>query len=334
MIFRPIVPQELDALLSCIRLDASTMISTDVIRTRLAAGEYRPEWIWVAEAGPGHVPLLLAIWWGMPSDAQPRSLDAVFTTGTPPVASSLDTGMFRLPQPSDDPRTAAAAALLTAAHQVFAAKGLTVLPEYHLFLPPSWRGEPETAAAVEWRREAAKAAGLRLITERLRFEWAVEGPVPAVSDRLVFTPEPDDEVFVDLFRRTLPGSLDATTTREAMLLGPEVQARNDLAFYRDDMLGERSWWRIARTSTGKVVGFGVPSHNSTTPVVGYLGVLPEFRGRGFVAEILAEVTRVLVAEAGETVVRADTDLTNHPMIAAFELLGYRETARRLVLSGG
>ncbi|WP_073816111.1 GNAT family N-acetyltransferase [Kitasatospora sp. CB01950] len=334
MIFRPILPQELDAVLSCIQPDPSTMLSADVVRSRLADGEYRPEWIWVAETGPGRAPLLLAIWWGMPGDTHPRSLDGLFSTAASSVLSRPDARTFPPSQPSGDPRSATAAALLTAAHQAFAADGLTALPEYHLFLPPSWRDQPETAAAVKWRREASKAAGLRVVTERLRFEWTAEGPVPSVSERLVFTPEPDDEVFVDLLRRTLPGSLDAATTREALLVGPEEQARNDVAFYRHDMLGERSWWRIARMSTGQVVGFGIPSRNCNTSVVGYLGVLPEFRGRGFVAEILAEITRILATEAKETVVRADTDLTNHPMIAAFELLGYSEIARRLVLSAG
>ncbi|MGX4734825.1 GNAT family N-acetyltransferase [Kitasatospora griseola] len=332
MIFRPIVSQELDAVLSCIQLDPSTMVSADVVRARLAEGEYRPEWIWIAEARPERMPLVVAVWWGMPGDAHPRSLDALFITGAPSALTTVDAQSLQPAPLSGDSRTAAAAALLVAAHQVFAADGLAVPPDYHLFLPPTWRRQPEAAAAVESRREAAKAAGLRRSTERLRFEWTAERPVPTLSDRLVFTPEPDDEVFVDLFRRVLPGSLDAATTHEALLLGPDEQARNDVAFYHHDMLGERSWWRIARTSSGQVVGFGIPSRNSTAPVVGYLGVLPEFRGRGFVAEILAEVTRVLADEARESVVRADTDLTNHPMIAAFELLGYRETARRLVLS--
>ncbi|MFG2697279.1 GNAT family N-acetyltransferase [Kitasatospora sp. NPDC048407] len=332
MIFRPIVLQELDTALTCLRSDPSTTISAEVVRARIADGEYRPEWIWIAEAGPERVPLALAIWWGLPDDILPRSLDALFTTEAATALTNLDTpgpGARLLPS---DPRSAIAAALLTAAHQVFAADSLAVPPEYHLFLPANWRGQPEAAAAVKWRREAAKLAGLRLATERLRFEWEAERPVPTVSERLVFVPEPDDEVFVDLFRRALPGSLDAATTRESLLLGPAEQARNDVAFYHHDMLGDRSWWRIARTPTGQVVGFGIPSRNSAASVVGYLGVLPEFRGRGFVAEILAEVTRVLATEAKATVIRADTDLANHPMIAAFELLGYRETARRLVLS--
>jgi RimJ/RimL family protein N-acetyltransferase len=41
---------------------------------------------------------------------------------------------------------------------------------------------------------------------------------------------------------------------------------------------------------------------------------------------------VLVAEAGATKIRADTDLENRPMAAAFERAGYQSVGRRLVLS--
>ncbi|MDH6124310.1 GNAT family N-acetyltransferase [Kitasatospora sp. GP82] len=99
-----------------------------------------------------------------------------------------------------------------------------------------------------------------------------------------------------------------------------------------DRRGERSWWRIAETADGKVVGFGFPSRNPAFPVVGYLGVLPGHRGRGYVDGILAENTRLLAVELGAETVRADTDLTNLPMAAAFERAGYRNFARRLVLS--
>ncbi|MFI9787908.1 hypothetical protein ACIHEI_31035, partial [Kitasatospora sp. NPDC051984] len=80
MIFRPIVHQELDTALTCLRSDPSTTISAEVVRARIADGEYRPEWIWIAEAGPERVPSALAIWWGLPDDILPRSLDALFTT--------------------------------------------------------------------------------------------------------------------------------------------------------------------------------------------------------------------------------------------------------------
>lgn len=63
-----------------------------------------------------------------------------------------------------------------------------------------------------------------------------------------------------------------------------------------------------------------------------VAVVPAQRGHGLAAEILAEITRILVAEAGATTIHADTDLENRPMAAAFEQVGYRPAGRRLVLS--
>src|SRR5215813_13644157 len=80
--------------------------------------------------------------------------------------------------------------------------------------------------------------------------------------------------------------------------------------------------------------FGIPSQNTALPVVGYLGVLPEHRGHGYADEILDEITRILVAEAGATKIHADTDLANRPMAAAFARAGYVNIGRRLVLSAG
>jgi RimJ/RimL family protein N-acetyltransferase len=51
-----------------------------------------------------------------------------------------------------------------------------------------------------------------------------------------------------------------------------------------------------------------------------------------VDEILAEITRILAAEADAAAIHADTDLENLPMAAAFERVGYRNVGRRLVLS--
>ncbi len=139
-------------------------------------------------------------------------------------------------------------------------------------------------------------------------------------------------MFVDVFRRVLTGTLDATSRAEAEASGADAQAREDVRLYRDRMQGERSWWRIAESRSGEIAGFGIPSRNDQYPVVGYLGVLPEHRGHGYVDEILAEITRILVTEAGATRIRADTDLENRPMAAAFERAGYQNIGRRLVLS--
>ncbi|WP_069885500.1 GNAT family N-acetyltransferase [Streptomyces luteocolor] len=170
--------------------------------------------------------------------------------------------------------------------------------------------------------------------ERIRYEWTSRAGLPraAAPPRVLCRAEPDDEVFVDLFRRVLSGTLDAASRKEAALLGAEAQARGDVAFCRDEMPGDRSWWRIGRTPDDEILGFVLPSRNQNGPVIGHLGVLPEHRGHGYADELLAEATRILVAGADARVIRADTDVTNVPMAAAFARAAYRATGCRLVLS--
>jgi GNAT superfamily N-acetyltransferase len=222
---------------------------------------------------------------------------------------------------------------LTTAHQHFATEyGLAEPPEYHVFVPGDWREDAEVVEALTWRQEAVKRAGLSSLLERSRYEWTPEAGVPKPSGRVTFRAEPDDEVFVDLVTRVLDGSLDTTSTVEAAEMGAEAQGRSDVDFHRDVMLGERSWWRVAENADGEVVGFGFPSRNPGSPAVGYLGVLPEHRGHGYVDDILGEITRILADEVGAEAIRADTDLQSTPMAACFGRAGSRNFARRLVFS--
>ncbi|MFF6784935.1 GNAT family N-acetyltransferase [Streptomyces sp. NPDC012510] len=316
MLFRSLTASDLDRVLPLLLPGSvGAWADADTFRNGLAKGEYRPEWTWVAE--DGGEPHALALWWGAPHDTRP---------------SVLNTLHVRESAGSEETRAALAAKLLTTAHTAFAARGQDKPPEYHVLLPADWRDRPEAVADLAWRQEASRRAGLIVPLERLRYEWTSENGMPAPSNRLRFRPEPDDEVFTDLFRRVLEGTLDVNSRTEAEMMGADAQARADLAFYRDTMQGERSWWRIAETPRGEPVGFALPSRNTTSHVVGYLGVLPQHRGHGYVDDLLAEITRLLSEEAGADLIRADTDLPNRPMAAAFERIGYRNFARRLVLS--
>ncbi|MFF0739498.1 GNAT family N-acetyltransferase [Streptomyces sp. NPDC004111] len=320
--FRPAVESDLERFLPLLVADPASTLTADLYRTKLADGQYRSEWTWIAE-GPadasGRPVLAVAVWWGLPTQATPGALDAVY------VADVL------VPQ---DQRVSLAAELLTAAHEVYTAAGAAERPAFHIFLPGDFHDRPEVTEALSWRREVAEAAGLAGSVERLRYEWKPQDGLPEpASSRLTFTPEPDDEVFVDLFRRVLEGTLDAGSRKEAERIGAEAQARGEVALYQEQLIGERSWWRVARDGSGEPVGFGIPSLNPAGPVVGYLGVLPEHRGQGYVDEILVWITRFLATEAEPEApqIRADTDVTNRPTAAAFERAGYRNETRRLVL---
>ncbi|MFG2666320.1 GNAT family N-acetyltransferase [Streptomyces sp. NPDC048387] len=306
-------PAALDRALALAAEGPVAALSPGRIREELAAHRFRPEWTWFAEDADGRVPAT-ALWWGRADSRKPVALDCLQVRGG--VA---------------DP-AALAAALLGAGHAAFGTR-----PGYHLALPRGWREDPAAASAVAWRREAAARAGLTRDIERLRYEWTLPqlppgGPpaagTPAPTGGLVFR-EGTDEEFLDVFARLAHGSLDLATRHALEAMTAEELAREELAFYRD-CPGERSWWRLAHLPDGTLAGMALPSATPYHRNVGYLGVVPEQRGRGLIDEVLAEITRFHAAEGAERVT-ATTDTVNLPMAAAFDRAGYEVTELRLVL---
>ena len=310
MLFRPTAEADLGRVLACITDEPISWATPDRYRAHLAAGSYRTDRTWIAEQG-GQI-LARAVWWSDPAAEHPLALDCVWVRES--VAD----------------RTGLAAELIATAHRAFRAQGATEVPEYHIFLPNGWSGVPAVAKALYWRRDAAGQAGLTEELERLQYEWTSATAVPVPSGRLTLRAEPDDEVFLAAFRRVAEGSLDANTRKGVSSVGADRQARADMGIYLS-MPGERGWWRLAYDAGGALAGLAIPSANEGGPVVGYLGVVPELRGRRYVDDLLASITRHHI-EAGAQRIRADTDRTNLPMAAAFDRAGYVNYGIRLVLS--
>lgn len=279
-------------------------LTAERIREELAAHRIRPEWIWCAEDEDGE-PLARALWWGRADSERPVALDCL-----------------QVREGVADP-AAVAAGLLEAGHAAFGEA-----PGYNVSLPRDWRTDPALAAAVAWRQEAAYAAGLTREIERLRYEWTPAAGTAAPTGRLVFR-EGTDEEFLDAFARLSRGSLDLATRHELAVVTEEELARDDFEFYLD-CPGERSWWRLAHLPDGTLAGMAIPSATPYHRNVGYLGVVPEQRGKGLIDEVLGEITRFHAA-AGAGRITATTDTVNVPMAAAFDRAGYEVTEIRLVL---
>ncbi|WP_424212869.1 GNAT family N-acetyltransferase [Streptomyces sp. BI20] len=290
-------------------------IGPEKLREELAARRIRPEWIGLAEDEEGR-PLARALWWGRADGELPVALDCLRVS--PAAAEAAGTTPEEL-----------GAALLALGHESFGRR-----PEYNLMLAPDWHEREALREGAAWRRAAAARGGLGREIERLRFEWTPETavPAPAVDAERpgpVFRPGTDDE-FREVFARVAAGSLDLHTRGElARGATPEEIAADDLAFY-EDCPGERSWWRLALLPDGETVaGFTVPSATPYARNVGYIGVVPEQRGRGLIHPILAETVRVH-RESGAERITATTDAVNVPMAAAFEKAGFTVTERRLI----
>jgi RimJ/RimL family protein N-acetyltransferase len=251
------------------------------------------------------------LWWGQQDSAHPVALDCLHVDPTLPDRAEV------------------AAGLLTAALRAFADAGAPKTPLYNLTLPVGWRDTPAAVAAVEWRRRAAVAAGLTHEVERLRLQWTADVGLPASRGRLTFAPASDEE-FLRLFRRIAVGSLDDETRRNIAVKGAEATARDEMDFYLG-CPGRREWWRVAHTPDGQVAGLALPSATPYARNVGYLGVVPEFRGHGYVDDLLTEIT-LIHAESGAELITATTDTGNAPMAAAFARAGYRTSEIRMLYS--
>ncbi|GHD19197.1 N-acetyltransferase [Streptomyces violarus] len=281
-----------------------TALTAEKIREELDAEQFRPEWIWLAEDDDGQV-LARALWWGRADSERPLALDCLQVRST--VADPV----------------AVATGLLDTAHAALGTR-----PLYNLCLPADWRTRPELTEAVAWRREAGARTGLTREIERLRYEWTPAAGLPLSGGRLTFR-EGSDEEFLEAFVQVSAGSLDQATREELRRKDARRLAEEDLRFYLD-CPGERSWWRLAELPDGTLAGLAVPSATPYSRNVGYLGVVPEQRGKGLIDEILAEITRFQASEGAERVT-ATTDTANVPMAAAFDRAGYEVTEIRVVL---
>lgn len=278
----------------------------------LDAGRRRPEWMWIAQQGDRV--LARAAWWGRPEDDAPLFLDCFDIEDSGAVPDRVDVGVRLLSE-----------AMLTTL------PAGTRPPEYTRFLPQDWRQDAASRRVVEERMAVLERLGARLFVERLRLRWLPEAPPPEPRGRLTFRPVRDTEELLSLMTRALQGTLDAHDRDELTRLSPrEVATRHyeeELAHYTSP----RTWWRVATLPDGEPVGFVIPARNAYHPIIAYLAVLSEYRGRGYVDEILVEGTRVLAGQNAERV-HAATDVGNVPMARAFQRAGYVTFQRAITMN--
>lgn len=268
----------------------------------LAESRRRAPWMWVALDGDR---LLARLSWWCRADGDAPFLLDVF---------DVDDGA------EDVDRVALAALLLRTASAATLPRGSTP-PEYLRYVSPEWRGDAAELRGVEERMAAIEREGGSLLVERLRFEWSPGAGTPATGDRLRFRPMRDEDEMLGLMVRVLEGTLDAHDRVALASVSAERSARERYADEFAQYTTPRDWWRVAVLPGGEPVGFVLPARNAYHPMIGYIGVVPEHRGHGYVNEVLAEGTRVLAAQGADRI-RASTDVQNAPMAAAFHRAGY------------
>ena len=273
------------------------------VEDMFAAGSMRPEWCFVLEDGDravGRVAL-----WTLPKSEKP--LDAVLLD-VPWKGEHRRIGELLLVDVLGEARALGAEEI-----------------GHVLDSPPIW---PQFQQHPEERAELLRLAGFAPKRETVRFEWR-GGTVPEASGRLEFRALEDvgEEAFVDAVTRVTEGTLDRDMSEEREKQGPWEAARE---FFGEEqaMDYEPGWWELAYDKPGgDLVGLIMPARNPTSPVIDYIGVVPERRGEGYVDDLLARGATTLL-EAGAEQIRADTDTANAPIAAAFRRAGYAEFARR------
>lgn len=278
------------------------------IEAEIAAGRLQPAWSQVAMDDNGSL-IGRALWWGRDERA-PMALDVWDA-----VAGHDDPG-------------AVLGALLERGHAALTVRDIVAPLPHTMRVPVTWRDSADVARDVRTKIAAGAAAGLRQHNERRQFQWDKGTPLPAPGPRLRFE-QADDDTFITLFARAAHGSLDVMTRRELVTNDALSLAQDEIAYYRS-CPGDRAWWRVAYNQQGDIAGIAIPSATPTNRNVGYLAVLPEHRGHGYVDELLTFITRFHAASGAERIT-ATTDAVNEPMAAAFVRAGYRCTEARIDL---
>lgn len=89
-----------------------------------------------------------------------------------------------------------------------------------------------------------------------------------------------------------------------------------------------SWWKlIYDKNDNSLIGLVMPTIAPSFGTIGYIGVVPEKRGKGYINTLLTLGTKILL-DNGTTIIKADTDVNNIPMADAFIKAGYNQFATR------
>lgn len=271
------------------------------------AGSMRPEWCFVAEEGDR--PVGRVAFWTLPGMEKPFALvlldvaweDEFLDVGTGLLGGVLDR-----------------------------ARALGAVEIEHVIDAPPMR--PQFQHHEQRRITLLDSVGFSFRRETSRFERRDDEP-PAVPGRLSFRTlqEVGEDAFVRAMKQVSEGTLDREIHEERERLGDERAARE---FFEDAqrVRHDPSWWQLAYTLDGRLVGLVMPAEPPGFLTIFYIGVVPGMRGQGYVDDLLATGTTTLLEarkqSAKDKPLLTDTDVANEPMAAAFGRAGWSRFAGR------
>jgi hypothetical protein len=187
---------------------------------------------------------------------------------------------------------------------------------------PQWQSDPER------RQRWLTNSGFQLLRATSRWTRSASDPVPELSTRLSFSPisKTGEGAFLSAMERVGTAAKDRYAMAERQRIGAATATRVLFDKLRE-MEWKPDWWELAIDNAGDLVGLIMPTLGPTMGTIGYIGVVPEHRGRGYVNDLLARGTATLM-RCNAPVLRADTDLENVPMAAAFARGGWHALGTR------
>jgi hypothetical protein len=302
MVIRPLAVGELETFARVAGRTEHAASVLEYIERLLARGHVHHEWFFALEEGEQIIGTIA--YWTLPSIGKP-----------------IDFVLLELPWERED-YLAVGAQFVRHAVLNMQALGASGKIGHVIDTPPA---KPQWQYFAERRAALVAHCGFVPQRETLRWECQVGESSRAPSARLTFRSLEDvgEVAFCEAIERGSEGTLDRLIRQERERVGP-AQAAKDMF---DDMrhLGfGHGWWQLAYNQAGELVGFVMPSANHT---VGYIGVVPEQRGHGYIDDLLAGLTATFAA-AGVSSILADTDVANIPMANAFRRAGWKQFGRR------
>jgi ribosomal protein S18 acetylase RimI-like enzyme len=265
-------------------------------------GTGRPEWCLVAEVGG-------------------RPVARVAVTAAP-VGCGLATLEHRLAglwfEPDGD--GAHGAAVIGAALDLVPGAGATV----DAAVNPDYMDHPGL------RLRLLAEAGFRVMQEKEGFLWRkadassrtadAAAPRSALAFRSIG--EVGEVTVVDVLAHGVAGTLDRADRHYRGLCGPQAWGREMLGYLEPDDAQDWLVGYVGEEPAGYVLLGGFDEPGRATII--HIGVLPDFRGRGFGVELLREANRR--ARRRFTTIVSDVDVENGPMLRAMERAGHRSAA--------
>lgn len=173
-------------------------------------------------------------------------------------------------------------------------------------------------------------AGFQVVQEKKNYIYELdEAPQRFGSLTYRSIAETGEDIYIETVRNVTAGTLDRSMAKDAARLGGDAAAREYVSslkkydYYPD-------WWKLGYIDD-QIVGLILPQRfDEERGGINYVGVVPQHRGKGYGAELLAEGTRIL-HESGVRKIYADIDTANHPLEAELEQVGYVFRMRENVL---